>query len=149
MTFSLYHGSIPIGFQLTDDMGDIFLYEFWTQRRAGHFVNLEIPDGQQIIGIECNTGDEKQTFIDRIGLQLCKSYGDPLSLPRLSINSRMKKGSSDPFSAIGKRQTDSNSESSIDDNTLPLSTTMPLPVAPKQRNLTMMPRLPERKEDSY
>lgn len=114
MTFSLFHGSVPIGFQLTDDVGDIFLYEFWTQRRAGHFVNLEIPEGQQIIGIECNTGDDKQTFIDRIGLLLCKSYGDPLRMPRLSIRTKMNKGDSDPFSVLGKKLTDSNSDSSID-----------------------------------
>ena len=54
-------------------MGDIFLYEFWTQRRAGHFVTKDIPVGEQIIGIECNTGAAEQQFIDKIGFLLCKS----------------------------------------------------------------------------
>ena len=43
---SLYHGTVPIGFQLIDDLGDHILYEFWTQRRAGHFVTHSIPKGQ-------------------------------------------------------------------------------------------------------
>ena len=56
ITMSLYHGTVPIGFQLIDDLGDHIMYEFWTNKRGGHFVTQDIPKGYQIIGVKCNTG---------------------------------------------------------------------------------------------
>ena len=126
ITMSLYHGTVPIGFQLIDDLGDHIMYEFWTNKRGGHFVTQDIPKGYQIIGLRCNTGREDQTCLDNVSFLLCKT---PKPMPPQLLKppkNKQKRILQHGMSALDIALDNVDSGSEIDEE-LPLSSTLPNP----------------------